>query len=159
MNMSKSVGNTHTTDHAAVTALYQQLLDAWNRRNAMDYAALFEDSAHVTGFDGSQMDGRKAIEAEISRIFTHHQTAAYVGIIRDVRFLAPEVAILLAVVGMIPPGQKDLNPATNAIQSMVAIKQGDGWRITHFQNTPAQFHGRPELAEALTEELKRAISP
>jgi hypothetical protein len=58
---------------------------------------------------------------------------------------------------MVPPGQKDLNPATNAIQSMVAVKQASQWRITLFQNTPAQFHGRPELAEALTEELRKVL--
>ena len=55
---------------------------------------------------------------------------------------------------MIPPGKSDLNPATNAIQSLIAQKQGDGWRIALFQNTPAQFHGRLEAVEALTEELQ-----
>lgn len=142
-------------DKPAIRALYQQLLEAWNRRSAADYAALFEDAASVTGFDGSQMTGRADIETQVRQVFEHHQTAAYFGKIREVRFLSPEVAILRAVVGMVPPGQKDLNPAVNAIQSLVAVKQADDWRIALFQNTPAQFHGRPDLAEALTEELKK----
>ncbi len=58
---------------------------------------------------------------------------------------------------MHPPDQKEINPAANAIQSLVAVRASSGWRIAHFQNTPAQFHGRPELADALTEELRQLL--
>lgn len=68
-----------------------------------------------------------------------------------------EVAILSAVVGMVPPGQSDLNPDVNAIQRFVTLKEGDRWRIALFQNTPAAFHGRPELRESLTAELRQAL--
>jgi uncharacterized protein (TIGR02246 family) len=59
---------------AEVSDLYDALLDAWNRRDAAAYAALFSEDGH--------------------------------------------------------------------------------WQIFQFQNTPAQFHGRPEMAEALTDELR-----
>jgi hypothetical protein len=39
----------------------------------------------------------------------------------------------------------------------VAAKRAGHWRIALFQNTPAQFHGRPELAKALTEELRQLL--
>src|SRR5262245_30913992 len=149
--------DAHPADEAAVGALYQQLLDSWNRRNAADFAALFAEDAHVVGFDGSQIDGRAEIEAQIGQIFADHQTAAYVGVVREVRLLSPEVAILRAVVGMVPPGQSDLNPAVNAIQALVATKIGGPWRIALFQNTPAQFHGRPDLAQQLTDELRQVL--
>ncbi len=61
----------------------------------------------------------------------------------------------LTLAGMTPPGKKEINPAVNAIHSLVAVKQDHAWQIALFQNTPAQFHGRPELAQALTEELQR----
>jgi len=60
---------------------------------------------------------------------------------------------------MVPPGKSDINPETNAIQSLIAVRSGDGWQIALFQNTPAQFHGRPEQAKALTEELQGARQP
>ncbi len=148
---------TQSTAETNVFALYRDLLDAWNKRNAHDYAVLFTDDANVIGFDGSQMDGRVQIETELSRIFKDHVTSAYVGKVREVRLLAPNVALLRAVVGMVPPGKSEINPATNAIQSLVATKQDDNWRIVLFQNTPAQFHGRPELAEALTAELQELV--
>ena len=140
-----------------IRALYQQLLESWNRRNAADFAALFAEDGNVVGFDGSQINGRAEIEAQIGQIFADHQTAAYVGKVREVRLLSPEVTILRAVVGMASPGQSDLNPAVNAIQTLVATKTGGPWRIALFQNTPAQFHGRPDLAQQLTDELRQVL--
>jgi uncharacterized protein (TIGR02246 family) len=145
------------SDEDDVRSIYQRLLDAWNRRDAAAYAALFDDGANVVGFDGSQMNGRSEIESTLAGIFAHHQTASYVSIVREVRTLTPEVAILRAVVGMVPPGQTDINPAVNAIQSLVAVKRGGQWRIALFQNTPAQFHGRPEITQQLTEELRQLL--
>jgi uncharacterized protein (TIGR02246 family) len=145
------------TDEAAVSTLYRQVLDAWNRQSASEYAALFTDDANVVGFDGSQMNGRADIESTIGAIFRDHRTASYIGIIRSVRLLSPDVALLCAVSGLVPPDGNDINPATNAVQSLVAQRQGGQWRIALFQNTPAQFHGRPEAAEALTDELRAAF--
>jgi len=142
---------------AEISTLYQTLLESWNKRNAHDFAALFTDDANVVGFDGSQMNGRTTIEAELSRIFADHQTAAYVAIVREVRLLTPEVALLWAVVGMIPAGKSDLNPAVNAIQTLIAAKRDSHWHITLLQSTPAQFHGRPDLSEALTAELRALL--
>jgi uncharacterized protein (TIGR02246 family) len=145
-------------DEAAIRALYQQLLESWNRRNAHDFAAFVAEDGNLVGFDGSQINGRVEIESQIGQIFADHQTAAYVGKVREVRFLTPEVAILHAVVGMVPPGQSDINPSVNAIQSLVAAKHEGQWRIALFQNTPAQFHGRPDLAQQLTDELRQLLS-
>jgi uncharacterized protein (TIGR02246 family) len=145
------------SDADDVRTIYHRLIDAWNRRDAAAYAALFDDAANVVGFDGSQMNSRSEIESTLAGIFAHHQTAPYLSIVREVRLLTPDVAILRASVGMVPPGQTDINPAVNAIQSLVGVKREGQWRITLFQNTPAQFHGRPELAQQLTEELRQLL--
>jgi uncharacterized protein (TIGR02246 family) len=144
-------------DETAVRALYRALLDSWNRRDAAGYAALFAENSQVIGFDGSQMSGPAEIASQLGSIFSDHLTATYVSKVRAVQFLGTEVAILRAVVGMVPPGQSDLNPNVNAIQTMVAAKDADTWRIVLFQNTPAQFHGRPELAQQLTDELRQLL--
>ncbi len=156
-NPTQGLENQSLADEESVRGLYKELLEAWNRRSAAAFAALFEDVCNVVGFDGSLMNGRREIEAELSRIFSDHVTASYLGIVREVRFLGPEVAVLRAVAGMVPPGQSDINPAVNTIQSLVAIKREGRWRITLYQNTPAQFHGRPELSQSLTEELRRLL--
>lgn len=120
-------------------------------------AALFAEDGNVVGFDGSQMNGRVEIASTLGGIFAHHQTARYVGKVREVRLLSSDTAILRAVVGMVPPGGADINPAVNAIQSLVAVRHSGQWQVALFHNTPAQFHGRPELSDALSAELRQVL--
>jgi uncharacterized protein (TIGR02246 family) len=152
-----TTASANRTDEETVRTLHQGLLAAWNRRDAGSFAALFAEDGYVVGFDGSQMDGREQIAAELGQIFADHVTATYVAKIEEVRFLTPDVAALRAAVGMVPPGQSDINPAVNALQTLVATRNDDRWRIALFQNTPAQFHGRPELVERMSEELRELL--
>ncbi len=140
-----------------VVALYRRLLEAWNQRDADAFASLFTADGSVVGFDGSQMNGAAQIAAELRAIFASHQTAAYVAKVREVRTLDSHAMLLRAVVGMAPPGTSELNPAVNAIQSVVLLETAGQPRIALLQNTPAAFHGRPELAEQLTGELTEVL--
>ncbi len=88
-----------------VHRLYQTLLDGWNKHDACQMAEQFAEDGNMIGFDGSQVNGRSEIEAHLSQAFAHHVTAAYVSIVREVRLLSPDVALLRAVVGMVPAGQ------------------------------------------------------
>ncbi len=137
-----------------VVERYEQLIAGWNEHDADRFAASFADDGAMIGFDGSELAGRDAIREEIGRIFDDHETAAYVAKVRGVRNLSPNVAVLRAVVGMVPPSNSDIAPDRNAHQTVVASRDGGDWRIVLFQNTPAQFHGRPELVEELTDELR-----
>jgi uncharacterized protein (TIGR02246 family) len=138
--------------------LYRQLLDAWNARNAAAFAEVFSEDASVVGFDGSPMNGRAEIASALEGIFRSHQTARYMAIVRDIRQIGPDVLLVRSVVGMVPPGKAELNPTVNAIQSVVAAGRGADMRVALLHNTPAAFHGRPELAEQLTRELTDALS-
>ena len=144
---------TNTTDE--VRQLYENLLDAWNRRDAVGMAALYGSVGSQVGFDGSTANGAEEIEAHLTPIFADHPTAKFVGKVREVRELGLNAAMLRAVAGMIPPGQSDINPETNAIQTMVAARDAQGnWRVVMFHNTPAALHGRADEREKLTAELR-----
>ena len=145
-----------TVREADVETLYLTFLDHWNQQDAAGMAALCVPHAYVIGFDGSELDGRDAIQAELHRIFAHHRTPSYVAKVRSVE-LFDEVAILRAVVGMVPPGAEDLNPELNAIQTFIASRDAGRWRVEVLQNTPAAFHGRPEAREQLTDELRAVL--
>ena len=140
-----------------VEQLYRDLIDAWNRRDAAGMAQLMSDAALVIGFDGSEMHGRDEVAATLDRIFADHPTASYVTIVRDVRELSPDVAVLHAHVGMVPPGQSDVKPEVNAAQTLLAARGASGWRIELFQNTPAAYHGRPDAVQKLTAELRARV--
>jgi uncharacterized protein (TIGR02246 family) len=157
MMESNTVETKLQTDRTEIQYLYEQLVDSWNKMNSNAYAALFTEDGSIVGFDGSQANSRKDIHDHLSEIFTDHQPAKFITIIREIRFLSPSVGLLRAVAGMVPRGKAEINPKTNAIQSLVAIKKDDHFLIAMFQNTPAAYHGRPQLAEQLTKELQQQL--
>ena len=79
--------------------------------------------------------------------------------VRSVRFVTSDVAVMHAVGGTVMAGQSDIDPERNSIHTLVAVKSrsGDKWRLAAFQNTRAQFIGRPEQSQALTEELRQEL--
>ncbi|WP_394779804.1 SgcJ/EcaC family oxidoreductase [Undibacterium sp.] len=137
-----------------VIALYRRMLDGWNTRDAALMAAQFTPDGLSIGFDGSQMSGQADISSTLQQIFAQHKTPPFVHKLKEVRLLTPEVALLRAIVGMVPPGKTELEPSLNALQTVVARLHGGQWRICQLQNTPAALHGRPELVQQMTAELE-----
>lgn len=145
-----------STQHE-IQNLYQKLIGAWNQRDAQIMSEQFAEHGVQIGFDGSKVVGKDEIFSHLKPIFENHPTAPYVTKVKDIRLLGTDVAILHAIAGMIPPGKTDIEPAVNAHQTLVAVKKNQDWRIELFQNTPAQFHGRPDLVEEMTEELRQLL--
>ena len=141
----------------ADVALYTNLLEAWNARDAEKFAAQFAPDGNTVGFDGSQLDGRDAIAAELSRIFAHHTPATYVGKVQEVRPLGATAMLLRAVAGMVPPDQSELMPERNAVQSLVAVMDAGSAKVALYQNTPARFDGRMQLVEQMTRDLTEVL--
>ncbi|MEU9080024.1 SgcJ/EcaC family oxidoreductase [Kitasatospora sp. NPDC004745] len=144
-------------DENAVRALYRRALEGWNLRDGSAAAGPFAEDGELIGHDGTRYRGRSAIAAELGRIFADHPTPEYVAEVRRVRALAAGVAQLDAVTGLVPDDAEDLDPALNAVQTVIAVNAGSGWRIALMQNTPARYDHRPDLAAALTAELRALI--
>jgi uncharacterized protein (TIGR02246 family) len=140
-----------------VISVYEQLLDAWNTQTARGMADLFAEDGEQIGFDGSQSIGQNEIFEHLEPIFKHHRTARFVSKVKGVRFLSQDIAILRAIAGMVLPEQSDINPSLNTLHTLVAQEIEGTWKIKLFQNTPAQFHGRPELVEQMTAELRQLL--
>jgi uncharacterized protein (TIGR02246 family) len=146
----------HTMSENEVRNLYEKLIAGWNAHDGEAMAGPFAEDGVIIGFDGSVSSGKQAISTEMTGIFTDHETGRYAVKVDSVRLLGPQVVILRAIAGLVPPGQTAINSATNSHQTVVALEQDGQWSIALFQNTPAQFHGRPELVEDMTRELQAA---
>lgn len=145
-------------DSNEIVAVYRSLLEAWNDQDASAMANLFAEDGESIGFDGSQSVGTEEIYRHLQPIFEDHPTAKFVHKVTGVTFLGDEHAMVRAIAGMVPRGKSDLNPAANTHHTLIVVKRNDMWRIRLFQNTPAQFHGRPELVERMTNELREVLS-
>lgn len=140
----------------AIVSTYTKLLDAWNVRDAAGMAALFAEGGAQVGFDGSEAQGPQAIRQTLAPIFKDHPTKRFVHVVREVRPLTDDVAMLRAIAGMVPRDSLELDESKNVIQTVVVRKESGGWRIALFQNTPAKLDGRPEAVAAMSKELRAA---
>ena len=140
-----------------VEALYRALVDTWNKKDAAGYGELFTDDGSVVGFDGSCVETPSSITEHLGSIFADHDPASYVSKLNEVRPIGSGSMLVRGIAGMVPPGKSDIDPDKNAVQVLVAVETEHGWRIAHFQNTPAAFDGRPEATESFTAELRAEL--
>jgi hypothetical protein len=59
-----------------------------------------------------------------------------VGHVIDLRFLAPDVAVLHAYGGTVMRGKREPAPERDSLQTMVAVRRDDRWQLVTFR-TPA----------------------
>jgi len=137
-------------------AIYRRLIEGWNAADAAAMTHDFAEQANMVGFDGTTVNGRARIMEHLAGVFANHKVATFVTLVRDVREVAPNVVILTANAGMVPPLRSEINPATNAVQTLVAVRCEGRWQVELFQNTPAAWHGREVDVRALTAELQAA---
>lgn len=124
----------YEADEAAIRTLCQQLNAAWG--NADAFAAAFTDDADYITFDGTHTRGRAAIAQVHRPLFEGFMKGSRLsGRTLSVRFLAPNVALVLSTGGVIRGHQKELSRKSLSVQTMVAVKQEDHWLFTAFQNT------------------------
>jgi uncharacterized protein (TIGR02246 family) len=134
-------------------------MDGWNRGSGEAFASPFAEDGDLVGFDGTHLKGRQEIASFHQQLFdTYVKGTRLVGKIRSVRFLTSDVALMHVVGGTIMAGQTDIEPERNSVQTLVATKNRGEWRLAAFQNTRAQYLGRPKEAQALTEELRRLLA-
>lgn len=130
-------------DEAAVRALYQQMMDAWNVGSGEAFAAVFTEDGDLIAFDGTHFKGRREIAPFHQRLFdTHLKGTRLVGQVTSVRFLSPDVALMHAVGGTVMRGKSAPSPERDSIQTLVATKRGGEWRLAAFQNTRIRPIGR-----------------
>jgi uncharacterized protein (TIGR02246 family) len=134
-------------------------MDGWNRGSGEAFASPFAEDGDLVGFDGTHLKGRQEIASFHQQLFdTYVKGTRLVGKIRSVRFLTSDVALMHVVGGTIMADQTDIEPERNSVQTLVATKNRGEWRLAAFQNTRAQYLGRPKEAQALTEELRRLLA-
>jgi len=154
-------GSSVDEDKAAISKLYFQMINGWNKGSGIVFAAQFADDGDLVGFDGTHLKGRQNIEIFHQQLFdTFLKGSRLVGKIRGIRFLTKDVAVMHAVGGTIMDGQTDIEPERNSIHTLVVKRDNTRaayWLITAFQNTRVQYIGRPQEIRTLTEELRKEI--
>ena len=133
-----------SAERRAILELGHALQDAWNRGDAAGYASLFTDDADFVAWNGSRGRGRQAIEDGHRRLFDGPLAGSRMVLVDDdaesvppesLRFVRPDVAIMVISSAVTPAGQSAASPDHRSVQTFVLVKNGDRWRIAAFQNT------------------------
>jgi uncharacterized protein (TIGR02246 family) len=158
MGQAFQQSTTTAADEAAVRAIYQQMMDAWNQGSGKAFAAVFTEDGDLIGFDGTRFRGRQEIAPFHQRLFdTYLKGTRLVGHVTSVRFLSPDVALMHAFGGTVKErvparsgraGEKLMRgksapaPERDSIMTLVVTKTGGEWRLAAFQNTRLRPIGR-----------------
>jgi uncharacterized protein (TIGR02246 family) len=123
-------------DEHEILALHRRMLDAWEAGDGDAFAAPFSDEAVFVGFDGSVVQGRERIAASHQELFDRWMKGTRLVEERtEVRFVSSDVAIVHALGGTVMRGKSSPAPERDSIQTLVAVKDRDGWSFASFQNT------------------------
>jgi uncharacterized protein (TIGR02246 family) len=128
-----------SADEQALHDLFQVSKDGWNQGDGAAYAASFSEDADYILWNGTHLKGRQAIAAAHQQLFeTRLQVSRLEGEIQHIRFLSDDIALLHVHSSPQIRGQEGPAPEQYAIQTLVALRQAEGWRFTSFQNTLIQ---------------------
>jgi uncharacterized protein (TIGR02246 family) len=148
-----------TADEAAIRGLYQQMIDGWNAGSGAGFASVFAEDGEQAAFDGTRYQGREAIAAAHQHLFeTWVKGSRLVGRVLSVRPLTDGVAQMNTIGGTVLAGRSDIAPERNSVQTFIAIQRDGDWRVAAFHNTRAEYLGRPDEAQALTDELRSLLT-
>ncbi|MBA3945721.1 MAG: SgcJ/EcaC family oxidoreductase [Herpetosiphonaceae bacterium] len=131
-----SVLRENATAETAVQGLLQQLNDAWACGDADAYANVFTEDADYVVLDGTHLKGRRAIAESHRPLFERFlKGSRLVGEPASVRLLVDDVALIHSKGAVLRAGQKQPSRRRVSVQTMVAVKHGNDWRLAAFQNT------------------------
>jgi uncharacterized protein (TIGR02246 family) len=127
-----------TSAEAPIVELLERLTGAWNAGDAATFGSLFTEDADYITFFGANMPGRKAIEEGHRMLFEgplKGSTLSGGGGRPKIRFVRPDVAIVVAGGGSSLEGGDKPDPGRESVLTYVVVREDDGWRFASFQNT------------------------
>jgi uncharacterized protein (TIGR02246 family) len=126
----------NNTDETAIRACLDQLGAAWTSGDADAFAAAFTEDADYVAFDGSHVKGRREIAESHRPLFQgFFKGSRLAGERQTIRMLTPDVALIHSRGAVLLAGQNKPKRSRISVQTSVAVKQADGWRLAAFQNT------------------------
>ncbi len=120
----------------AVSQVPARIVAAWAAHDAEAFAEVFvEDGTMI--LPGVYRQGRDQIAGFMRQAFAGpYRGTRVAGTPFDVRFLTPDVAIVLTEGGVIPPGFDEPPAAATIRASWLLVRRAGGWHLAAYQNSP-----------------------
>ncbi|MDQ1128606.1 SgcJ/EcaC family oxidoreductase [Microbacterium sp. SORGH_AS_0888] len=126
-------------DETAIRELYQRMLDAWGDSEA--YAAFFSpDADYIYGAGGVQHGWKEIIDGHDVIYSAWARNSRLEGRIERLRFLTPDVAVLLGYGHVVYLDQRSSEQNKRTVYTLVAQRIEGEWVFVSYQNTPLGHH-------------------
>jgi uncharacterized protein (TIGR02246 family) len=123
-------------DKAAVAGLTQRMVRAWSSHDADAFADLFAVDGTMI-LPGVFRNGREEIRTFMAAAFqAEYKGSHLIGQPLDLRFLTPDVAVLLTEGGVLVPGDIEVSTEGAVRASWLLVKQQGEWQLAGYQNSP-----------------------
>lgn len=99
-------------------------VERYNAHKADTLAALFAPDARMTFADGSEVNGREAIQKSFVQTFAERPQTMISVVVDSIRFLAPNVAVEEGTTSLFPDGE---TLTSSGRYTVLHVKQGSGW--------------------------------
>jgi uncharacterized protein (TIGR02246 family) len=136
------IDQSHGSDRGAssgptsVRGLLGRALEGWERGDGQAFAEAFAADGDLILFDGMLTRGRGQIAFVMQRLFNGALKGSRIAAsVMDLRFLDPDVALMLTLGGVLLPGETQLPPDRQSIQAWVAARRAGRWQFASVQNT------------------------
>lgn len=128
-------------DLDGISAVFAQLVECWNRGDGIAFGELFTEDADYIDVTGNHSQGRQAIARLHEFLFQGPLKGSKLeggGTDAKVRFLSPDVAVVVAGGASRLGGQEQAPAERQSIKTSVLVKREGRWLITAFQNNRMQ---------------------
>lgn len=126
---------THDNDEKKIRQLYQRMLDAWGDAEA--YADCFTpDADYIYGAGGLQHGWQEIVDGHRIVFSAWARNSTLEGRIERLRFLTPDVALVIAYGHVVYLDQRSSDQNKRTIYSLVAQRLATDWVFVAYQNTP-----------------------
>ncbi len=113
-------------DNKPFTAVIDQLLDAWNKRDSAKFAAAFTEDGDFINPRGGSVHGRKAISEIVAKLVSQAKTGSQAKRLdAAVKRIKPDVALVLSNLSITSGGKTD-----NSLATLVLVNAGGKWKIS-----------------------------
>jgi uncharacterized protein (TIGR02246 family) len=135
-------------DIAAIHKVFERLVEYWNRGDGRAYGTLFTGDADYIDITGTLTQGGEAIGRYHQFLFDGPLKGSRLeesAMPAEVKFLAPEVALVIGGGASRLAGQTDAPDDRKSINTNVLVKRDGQWRIRAFQNNRLTPFSRPPM--------------
>jgi uncharacterized protein (TIGR02246 family) len=130
--------SSSAADQAAVAAVPQRAVDAWDANDAGAFSDVFVEDATMI-LPGVFRQGREKIRSFMAAAFSGPlKGTRMIGQPVKVRFLGDAAALVITEGGVIEAGRDEVSDARAIRASWLIVRQDGQWRLAAYQNTPSK---------------------